>query len=230
MTDTAPDQIVPKSGALISGTFQSADGAGITFALGSGATTVISWDDVHDVVLHHNVKLTSKLTLKNGRKAQVLERPRLQINDRTLIVSGVGPHSDQMLTLASLESMSNTDQAQKNPAVKTTTVIWTGSISPKTSLTTGTQGQQMWGGTIDPSVILNPQASGWHHQQYTLTLQANDTLATQVGSPSIRTQQFDGEFNPQIYLSRRIFADIVAFGYHNCPASVGNGESVRPLR
>jgi hypothetical protein len=215
LADTPPDHIVPKSGDLISGTFQSADGAGITFALDSGATTTISWDKVHDVVLHHKVKLTSKLTLRNGCNVQVFENPRFQIKNQTLVVAGAGSNSEQTVILANLDSVSSADEVQHNPPDKAAKVKLTGSILPKASLSTGTQGQQMWGAIIDPSLILNPQASTWHHQQYTLTLQANDTLATQVGSPSIRTHEYDGEFTPQIYLSKRVFAQIVAFGYHN---------------
>src|SRR5579872_885653 len=215
LAETPPDQIVPKTGELISGTLQSADGAGITFALDSGATTTISWDKVQDVVLHHKIKVTSKLRVTNGCNVQVFQSPRIHIKDKTLVLTMAGSDSGETVMLATLDSMSNADKVQRNTTEKTTKVIWTGSISPKASLSTGTQGQQMWGAIVDPSLILNPQASNWRHQQYTLTLQANDTLATQVGSPSIRTHQFDGEFNPQIYLSKRVFADIVAFGYHN---------------
>lgn len=213
--DTPLDQIVPKSGELISGTFQSADGTGITFALNSGATITISWDKVHDVVLHHAVKLTSRLTLTNGCAVQVFQSPRIHIKDKSLVLAGAESHSDQTVILANLDSISNADEVQKSPADKAKKVKLTGSISPKASLITGTQGQQMWGATIDPSLTLNPDAPNWHHQQYTLTLQATDTLATQAGSPSIRTQEYDGEFNPQIYLSKRVFAQVVAFGYHN---------------
>ena len=215
VTDTPPDQIVPKSGELISGTLQSADGTSITFVLDSGATTTISWDKIQSVALHHNVKLISRLTLRNGCKVQVFQSPRIQIKDKTLVLAIPGSDVDQTVILANLDSMSNADQVHRNPPDKATKVIWTGSISPKASLSTGTTGQQMWGATVDPSLTLNPDAPNWRHQQYTLTLQANDTLATQVGSPSIRTHEYDGEFNPQIYLSKRVFAQVVAFGYHN---------------
>src|SRR5581483_6659825 len=215
LADTPSDQITPKSGESIAGTFQSADGTGISFALDSGATTTISWDKVRDVVLHHKVKLTSRLTLTNGCNVQVFQSPRIHIKDKTLVLAIPGSDSDQTVMLANVDSMSNADQVQRNPPDKATKVIWTGSISPKASLSTGTTGQQMWGATVDPSLTLNPGAPNWRHQQYTLTLQANDTLATQVGSPSIRTHEYDGEFNPQIYLSKRVFAQMVAFGYHN---------------
>jgi hypothetical protein len=209
------DQIIPNVGQLISGTFQSADENGISLALDSGATVTISWDKVQQLVLRHKVKLTTKLTLTSGCKEQIFDQPTIQVKDKTLVVAGGGFNSSRIVTQANLDSISIADEAINGSTDLSKKPIWTGSISPSASLSTGSQGQQTWQAVIDIRRTINPDASTWRHQATDLRLQANDTLATQVGSPSIRTHHYDGELTHQVYLAKSLFAEIVAYGYHN---------------
>jgi uncharacterized protein DUF481 len=226
---TAVDEIVPTTGHTVSGTFEIADDAGVTMILDSGAKVTLAWDKINQVVLRHKIKVTAKLTLTSNLKDLLFEQPTIQVGDKSLTFAGVGSNSGTM-TLARLHSISivpddsakpagsptrNTGQSNESSANKASKPVWIGSISPKASLTTGAQGQQTLGATINLRATVNADSTGWHHQFADLRMQANNALTTQVGTPSIRQDNYDGEFGYHVFLTRAVYADAVAFGYHN---------------
>jgi hypothetical protein len=223
------DEIVPTTGYAVSGTFETADDAGVTMILDSGAKATLTWDKINQVVLRHKIKVTAKLMLTSNLKDLLFDQPTIQVRDRTLSFAGVGSNSGTM-TLARLHSISivpddsakpggsttgNADEPSESSAHKASKPVWIGSISPKASLSTGAQGQQTLGATINLRATVNADSTGWHHQFADLRMQANNALFTQAGSPSIRQDNYDGELGYHVFLTKAVYADVVAFGYHN---------------
>ena len=62
------DEIVPTTGYAVSGTFETADDAGVTMILDSGAKATLTWDKINQVVLRHKIKVTAKLMLTSNLK------------------------------------------------------------------------------------------------------------------------------------------------------------------
>jgi hypothetical protein len=217
------DEIVPIAGHAVFGTFETADDAGVTMILDSGAKATLSWDKISQVILRHKIKITAKLALTSNPKDMQFDQPTIGVQDKTLSFVGVGSNRATM-PLARLHSISivpdnnttrNAEQPSQPSAEKKSKPVWAGSIPPKASLTTGAQGQQTLGATINLRETVNGGSTGWHHQFADLRMQANNALTTQAGTPSIRQDNYDGEFGYHVFLTKAVYADAVAFGYHN---------------
>jgi Protein of unknown function, DUF481 len=204
------DEVVATNGDHTVGMFQSADATDVTLGLSSGATVTIPWEKTERVVLHGNVKVTLKLTLTSKCKELDFPSPLITFKDKTLSFAVAGGRP-QSLLLSSVESISVTSDAEKQLGKPK----WAGSINPQAKLSTGTQGQQTLGATVNLQRTQHFNWEGTGQQVTKLAMQANNALSTQVGSPSIRTSQYDAELYHDVYLTKKLYFDVVGYGYHN---------------
>ena len=207
---TSFDVVTPKTGHELFGTFQGTTDSGISFTLDSGSQITLSWDRIDELKLNHKVTLESrKAKLSSDKQTSIeLDHATIRPHEKNLVI--VSDQGESTVAIANIASISNPSSSVKSDKAR-----WVGSIAPKASLSIGTQGQQMIGGALDIRRTLHPDASSWQHQFTELQLDANNTLATQVGSSSIRSDEYDGKLNHAVYLADRVYAHALASGYHN---------------
>ena len=212
-TNQGSDVLVPKIGHSLFGIFKSATKVDVIITLDSGPQLTVPWNEITELQVNHRVALesTTALAAMGGSKSFDMEKVSIRPDQENLnIVGNVG---SLVLPKASLISVSTSISSDSADGTKKPT--WTISITPKASLATGTQTQQTWGGQLNTRREQEHAAPNWHHQMTNLTLDANNVLTEQVGSPSIRTHEYDGLLSHAVYLTKRLYVHALGDGYHN---------------
>jgi uncharacterized protein DUF481 len=207
-TTTDSDVIVPKTGHPLFGAFQGTTDTGISFVLDSGSAITPSWEKVEELKLSHKVMLKSKMAKPAKSASMEFDWVTIRPDQQNFVI--VSEHGEMTIARSDVVSISNQSSAAEPDKVK-----WVGSIAPRASLITGTQGQQMLGGSLDVRRTAHPGKTDWHQMFTELQLDGNNTLATQAGSRSIHAHEYDGKFNQEVKLTKRLYANALASGYDN---------------
>jgi hypothetical protein len=202
------DVLVPQAGHQLFGTFKRATDKEIVFTLDSGTAVTFSWDQVKELQIRHRTTLLAKKPLAptSPSKSSELDSLTIQQDQGNLIILSTNPN----LSIPKVNLISISSTSPSPPSV-----AWTISITPKASLTSGTQTQQTWGAQVLVRREQYQSRTDWHHQMTTLILDGNNSLTEQTGTPSIRTHEYDGMFNHAVYLWHGLYTNGVAEGYHN---------------
>lgn len=203
-----PDVLTPNGSAhtIFYGSFKAADSNGVTFHTDADVDVTVPWDKVKSLEVHESLFALSNKGAKQETPAALTITPVLANKVLTLSAFGI--------------PISNI--AEIVPATERTAALkpaWDVSISPSFSLAYGDQVVQTWGAQVIASRTQNPYDSDWHHQQTSLTLDANNTLTEQPGS-STRVHEYDGELAHTVYLSHGWYATFLGDGYHNSSQNV----------
>jgi hypothetical protein len=240
---TPPDTLTTRNGSTIQGTFKAATSEHVVLDIDSDSDldVTIPWKSIQQITLGQTIHVQG---------LHLTGADWLPFEPQTTLT----PNSDRMLTITSgqrtkTESLSKIELI----TVRANTVnfaaagsraigcipaerpIWYASVTPKFSLAEGTQSVQTISGSAAVRRSQNVSCETWHHQATTLTLDANNSLAEQVGSPSIRTHEYDGALSHQVYLADGLYAEAYAEGFHNSSfnlylqQSYGGGIGARAL-
>jgi len=206
------DVLIPQKGHPFFGTLHSATSRGVVFDTDAGPTVVLEWNDVKELQIQHETTIQAKTPFSsvNSLKSIDLSTATIQPNQGTLSIT-----SPEHTFTVPEDSLDFLLPVNSRSAVPTSATLWTGSVTGKASLVSGTQSQQTLGAQIYLRRNQNPRRTDWHHQVTTLVLEANNSLTEQVGSPSIRTHTYDGSLTHQVYLWGGLYVDVLAEGYHN---------------
>jgi hypothetical protein len=201
------DEVQPRNGHAFYGTFKYADKDGVSFLTDAGVILNIPWNKVRTLELHERVLVRSpKLP---GPMPLDLHSPHIMAgNEQIQFTDG---STSQPLRAQDIVSMApvGPEAAAAPPA------SWTASAAPTFSLTQGWQVIQTFGAQILVKRIQHPGELDWKHQETSLTLDATNTLIEQVGSPSIRIHEYDGNVSHSVFLGGGWYAVVLANGYHN---------------
>jgi len=209
---TAGDILIPQKGHPFIGNLSAATNQQVTFVTDAGPTVSLKWPDVKELDINHKTTITGTkpLSSPSGPTSVALESARIEFGPDGFLITS----PDRRLNLPQADlvsvSYSTAENETKNPST-----LWNGSATGKGSLTAGTQSQQTLGAQIYLRRTHDAAVADWHHQVSTLILEANNSLTSQVGTPSIRLDTYDGSFKHQIYFWRDLYADVMAEGYHN---------------
>jgi len=205
------DVLTPEKGHALFGTFRAATNQQVTFETDAGPTVTLKWSEVKELDVKHKATVIGKKPLGStgSPKSLNLEAATIKAEQGSLLINGDG----NTITVAQSDIVSISPKAAEGTAKRS--AVWRGSVTGKGSLTEGTQSQQTLGAQVYIRRTQNAEAADWQHQVTTLILEANNSLLSQVGTPSIRIDSYDGTFNHQVYLWKSFYADVMAAGYHN---------------
>jgi hypothetical protein len=118
-----------------------------------------------------------------------------------------------ILVCISLIASAYADDA--TPAAAPAPVNWGIKLTPKGTFNVGSQSKQEVGGAFNSSYFINPSHDpAFGSQRLSLDFNADNTLIEKPGS-SVRTHEYDGQFNYLYYLKKNIYIVGLAEGYHN---------------
>src|SRR5579862_5447574 len=203
------DVLTPQVGHSLFGTLERTDSKEVVFATDSVAVVTLPWDKVKEIRTHRKLTIqsTKPVLQTSPAKSADLENMKIAQADGILTVSSL----DRGLTIPKTDLVSISSAAM-SPCAQ---IAWTISIAPKASLAAGTQTQQTLGAQITIRREQEQEMKDWHHELTTLILDANNSLTEQVGTPSIRTHEYDGKLTHSVYLADGFYAIVSAEGYHN---------------
>jgi len=202
------DVVVPESGHLLFGLFQGTKDDGISFVLDSGSSITLPWDKIEELELNHKTILRVAKGPDAQTTAVALDRASIDVDGhRLVIVSESGSMTIAREELDSISSSSAT--AMSDPT------FWKGVIAPTAGLVSGMQKQQTFGGSLSIKRTAHPARMDGRQQSSALQLDASNALVTQPGSAPIRSHEYDGKLNNEVTLTRDLYANIFASGYHN---------------
>jgi hypothetical protein len=211
------DVLETSSKGQIHGKFKKANSEVVVFEIEPGVEISAPWKAGLTVTVGGPV-LVQGLRVNDGH-AQTLENITMSCDDHgDLTITGINQPVrlvDLRLIAPAPRITTNIHQESAATVNPGNQAIWYASLTPKFSLTSGTQSVQTIGGAAVLRRAQNVSSDNWHHEETTLTLDATNTLTEQVGSPSIRTHEYDGALSDIIYLTNGVYAEALAEGFHN---------------
>jgi hypothetical protein len=215
------DKIVTSEGQ-VSGIFKSANSHAVIIEVATGEEITLPWSTIQQITFAHPT-LVEGPGFGNGKGLLLEKGATITVAERKITLP-LGPPDDVPKPLSKIQSMMPLPDAPvaSNSAGSGCTSgstrkgpTWTGSATPKYTLTEGTQSVQTVGGSLMFRRAQNTSCTSWQHQATNLILDATNTLTEQVGTPSIRSHEYDGQFLHQVYLASNVYLEGIASGFHN---------------
>jgi hypothetical protein len=190
------DTLIATSGQ-VTGIFKSANSKEVIMTIAPGRDLTIPWGSVQELTFGQKVLIEGPgfgggkgIVLNPGDTITASDGslqlpPPANETKKLSEVRTIGPVSQAAVSATRTASDSCTSGGARSKAT------WYSSIGPKFSLTEGTQSVQTIGGSLAARRAQNISCTGWQHQETTLTIDANNTLTEQVGTPSIRSHEYD---------------------------------------
>lgn len=212
---------VTTSSGQVGGTFKSANGKAVVVEIATGREVTVPWTAIQKIVFGQKVLIEGP-GFGKGTGLLVEAGATIAVTGQSLQLP---PPGNELAPLSEIRSIAPVGGVPTPAASRPTDscvsgserggATWYSAVAPKFTLTEGTQSAQAIGGSAVARRAQNISCSNWHHQETTLTIDANNTLTEQVGTPSIRAHEYDASISQQIYLTTRLYTEIVGEGFHN---------------
>ena len=218
------DTLITTSGQ-INGIFKSANSEAVVMSIAPGHDLIIPWAAVQKLTFGQEGKtvLIEGPGFANGKGIVLNSGDTITFNlsDRSLQLPPPANGKKKLSEVRTIAPVPTSHPGARKPSnsciagSERSNPTWYSSIGPKFGLTEGTQSVQTISGSAAVRRAQNISCGNWHHQETTVTINANNTLTEQVGSPSIRTDEYDASFLHQIYLTPRLYTEFLGEAFHN---------------